>query len=225
MKSLQVRAIGGLIFLVIVIGLIIFLPAGTLNFTAGWIYFLVFSISITFITFYFLKNNPALVDSRTKVGPTAETQMTQKIIQSFASLFFIALLAIPGFDHRFGWSHVPFALIIFSNLMALLGFAGIFRVMLENSFLSSTIEVAEDQKVISTGPYALVRHPMYLGAFILLAFTPLALGSYWDLLFAAAIVTVIILRLLDEEKYLLKNLPGYEEYRLKTKYRLIPGIW
>jgi protein-S-isoprenylcysteine O-methyltransferase Ste14 len=225
MKSLFVRAVAGLIFLILVIALVIFIPAGTLNFPAGWIYFLVFSLSITFISFYFLKNNPALVDSRTRVGPTAETEMSQKIIQSFSSFFFIALLALPGFDHRFGWSDVPFLLVIFANLMALLGFAGIFRVMLENSFLSSTIEVAENQKVISTGPYAIVRHPMYLAAFVMLGFTPLALGSYWDLIFAAGIVTAIIFRLLDEEKYLLKNLPGYEEYCHKTKYRLIPGIW
>jgi protein-S-isoprenylcysteine O-methyltransferase Ste14 len=225
MKSLFFRAVAGLIFLVIVIGLLIFFPARTLNFPAGWIYFLVFSVSITIISFYFLKNNPALVDSRTRVGPSAETEMSQKIIQSFSSFFFVALLALPGFDHRFGWSHVPFALVIFSNLMALLGFAGIFRVMLENSFLSSTIEVAEGQKVISTGPYAIVRHPMYSAAFVLLGFTPLALGSYWDLIFAVGIVTAIIFRLLDEEKYLSKNLPGYSEYMLKTKYRLLPGIW
>jgi protein-S-isoprenylcysteine O-methyltransferase Ste14 len=225
MKNLYFRAFAGLIFLMFVMGIFIFLPAGSLNFREGWFYYFVFFFSTTVITLYFLRKSPDLIDRRTKVGPVAEQQKSQKIIQSFASIIFIALLVIPGLDHRFNWSHVPFSLVIAANFMVLLGFVIIFRVFLENSFTSSTIEVDKDQTVVSTGPYRWVRHPMYFGGVTLIVFTPLAMGSYWGIWCSIGLTAVIVIRLLEEEKFLNKNLIGYKEYCDHTKYRLIPGIW
>jgi len=158
-------------------------------------------------------------------GPTAEKETAQKIIMFFASIGFIALLVVSAFDYRFGWSSVPVAVEIAGDLLVAIGFYFIFLVYKENSFTSATIEVAENQKVISTGPYALVRHPMYASAFLYLIGTPLALGSYWGLLALVFMAPFLIWRLLDEERFLEKNLPGYREYQKKVRHHLVPHLW
>src|SRR5262249_14985600 len=148
-----------------------------------------------------------------------------KIIMVFASIGFIALLVVPALDYRFGWSAVPVPVEIAGDLLVAIGFYFIFLVYKENSFASATIGLAENQRVITTGPYALVRHPMYASAFLYLIGTPLALGSYWGLLALAFMAPVLIWRLLDEERFLKKNLPGYAEYQDKVRHHLVPHIW
>ena len=223
--SISQQAILGLVFLAVVVWLALFVPAGKLYYWQGWLYWLVFFTSVTAISLYFIRKDPNLISSRLKVGPTAETKRSQKISQAFAAIFFILLLLIPTFDFRFGWSNVPFYLVIISDVFVVLGFAIVFLVFRQNTFASAIIEVKTEQKVISTGVYGVVRHPMYSGALLLLLFTPLALGSFWGTLAFFPLFAVICYRLIDEEKTLSKNLKGYEEYRLKTRHRLIPYVW
>jgi protein-S-isoprenylcysteine O-methyltransferase Ste14 len=158
-------------------------------------------------------------------GPTAEKETTQKIIMLFASIGFIALLVVPALDYRFGWSAVPVLLVIAGDLLVAIGFYFILLVYKENTFTSAIIEIAENQKVISTGPYALVRHPMYASALLYLTGTPLALGSYWGLVALVFMISFLIWRLFDEERFLAKNLPGYMEYQQKVQRRLVPYVW
>jgi Putative protein-S-isoprenylcysteine methyltransferase len=151
-----------LVFLVtiVMLGLFLFVPAGTLNFWQAWVYSIVFFVSSTTITFYIWKNDPALLERRSKIGLVEEKEKTQKIIQGFAYIGFILILAIPALDHRFGWSHVPFFIVILGDILVIAGLYLYFLVLKENTFASATIEITRDQKVISTGPYSLVRHPM-----------------------------------------------------------------
>jgi protein-S-isoprenylcysteine O-methyltransferase Ste14 len=158
-------------------------------------------------------------------GPFAEKEPAQKVIMSVVSLGFIALIVLPGIDHRLGWSDVPPAVAAAGNVLVLLGWIGIFLVFSENSFTSSTIELAPDQRVISTGPYALVRHPMYAAALVMLLGIPIALGSWWSVLLVVAMMPALIWRMLDEERFLARNLPGYTEYLGRVRYRLLPGVW
>jgi protein-S-isoprenylcysteine O-methyltransferase Ste14 len=223
--EIKIKAFFGLVFLLALMWLVLFLPAWTLDFFQAWGFWLTFSISTVIITVYLLKNDMKLLEFRTKAGPTSETQKSQKIIQIFASIFFILLLIVPGFDHRYHWSNVPVSLVILGDVFVLLGFIIVFLVFKENSFASGIIETDKEQKVITTGPYRIVRHPMYTGGLLLLLFTPLALGSYWAIIFAFLLFAIIVIRLLYEEKFLMKNLPGYKEYCEKTRYRLIPLIW
>lgn len=225
MKSLTVKAFVGLLQLVLIVSVMLFLPAWTIHYWQAWIFLLVFSGAVFLITLYFLRKDPKLIESRVQVGPVAEQQKSQKVIQAFASLFFITPFIISGLDHRFGWSHVPTPLVIFGDILVALGLYFVFLVFRENTFTSATIEVQEQQRVISTGPYALVRHPMYAGAFIMLLGIPLALGSWWAYLFIFLLFVAIVWRLLEEEKFLAINLPGYTRYRQKVRYRLIPFIW
>ena len=215
----------GLAFLAIVMGLLLFLPAGTVRYWQAWGYLCIFLGASLLITIYLVKKDPALLERRLKAGPTAEKEKQQKIIMFFASAGFIALLVVSAFDHRFMWSSLPVYVAIAGDLSTALGFYIVFLVYKENPFTSATIEVVADQEVISTGPYAVVRHPMYAGSLPLLLGTPLGLGSYWGLLPLAATMPFLMWRLLDEERFLSKNLPGYTEYCTKVRWRLIPGVF
>lgn len=225
MLSLLLRSLAGLLFLILMLGLALFVSAGTFAYWQAWLYLAVFASCVTLITGYLVAYDRRLLESRLNVGPVAETQRSQQVIQGFASLFFLALFIVPGMDHRFHWSHVSIVLILLSDAMVILSLGIVFLVFLENSFTSAIIEVSSEQRVISTGPYSLVRHPMYSGAMLLLIFTPLALGSWIGLPMALPVIFVIVARLLNEEKFLQSNLPGYEEYRRKVPHRLIPFVW
>ena len=143
----------------------------------------------------------------------------------WTSIGFISLLVVPALDYRFKWSVVPVAIVALGNLLVVIGFCLIFLVYRENPYSSATIEIVEEQKLVSTGPYAVVRHPMYASALLYLIGTPLALGSYWGLLGLGAMMPFLLWRLLDEERLLTKELPGYAEYRKRVRYRLIPHVW
>jgi protein-S-isoprenylcysteine O-methyltransferase Ste14 len=224
-EDLTGRAWKGLVSFVVVLWLMLFLPALTLAYWQAWLYWVVFSVSLVIISAYFLKSDPDLVERRMDVGPKAETERRQKIIQSLTSLALIVMLLVPGFDHRFGWSDVPVWLVVAGDGLVAAGFVVIFFVFKTNTYAAATIGVAEGQQVVSSGLYALVRHPMYFGAVLLFVGSPLALGSWWALLPAAGLIAALVWRLNDEERFLLENLPGYREYCGRVRQHLIPGLW
>jgi protein-S-isoprenylcysteine O-methyltransferase Ste14 len=205
--------------------LVLFVSAGTTDYWQAWVYLGIFFGASILITCYLIKNDPALLRRRLSGGPTAEKEQAQKIAMLFASVGFIALLVVPALDHRFGWSNVPLYATIAGDILTGLGFYLIFLVYKENTFTSAIIEVTPGQKVITTGPYAIVRHPMYVGGALMFLGMPLALGSYWGVLAFVAMFPALIWRLLDEERLLAANLAGYSEYCRKVRWRLVPGIF
>jgi protein-S-isoprenylcysteine O-methyltransferase Ste14 len=225
MSSLHRRAFGGLAILVLATGALLFAAAGTFDFWQAWAFLAIYLTVSLAITLYLMKRDPALLARRMSGGPFAEKEPSQRIIMSFASIGFIGLLVLPGLDHRFGWSQMPAYVAIVGDILVVLGWVGIFFVFRENSYSSATIELAADQRVISTGPYALVRHPMYAAALVMLLGMPIALGSWWGVLTMAAVAPAVVWRLLDEERFLARNLPGYTEYQRKVRYRLLPPVW
>jgi protein-S-isoprenylcysteine O-methyltransferase Ste14 len=225
MKALARKTILGFGGLLGSLALLLFVPAGTLDFWEAWVYLLVFAASTGFITLYLWRKDPKLLERRVNAGPGAEKEPAQKRIQLLASLAFIGLFLLSSLDHRYSWSKVPLWDVFVGDFLVALGFLIVFLVFKENAFTAATIEVAPEQEAVSTGPYAIVRHPMYAGALVMLFGTPLALGSWWGLLMFVAMAGIIVLRLLDEEQFLSKHLPGYEQYRRGVRYRLVPFLF
>jgi protein-S-isoprenylcysteine O-methyltransferase Ste14 len=223
--SLNLRAIVSVFVLIGVMGLIIVATSGTIDYWQAWTYLGVSFVVSLLITIYLIRNDPELLERRMVGGPTREQRKSQRAIMSFTSLAFLGLIVVPALDKRFSWSAVPLPVVLLGDLLVIVGCYFIFRVYRENSYASATIEIAKDQKVIDTGPYSLVRHPMYTSALIYLLGTPLALGSYWGLLPFLMLIPFLIWRLTDEEKMLRTELNGYEEYRHKVRHRLVPGLW
>jgi len=224
-KSLAARAWVALTGLAIVMALLLFVPAGTVRYWQGWVYLAIFIGASGLTTLYLLRKDRALLERRMRGGPTAEKRPAQKLIMVFTSIGFIALLVVPALDRRFGWSTVPLAAVVAGDALVAIGFYFISRVYRENTFTAATIQIAENQTVISTGPYAIVRHPMYASGLLYFFGTPLALGSYWGFVPLAATLPFLIWRLLDEERFLAKNLRGYAEYQRRVRHRLVPFVW
>jgi protein-S-isoprenylcysteine O-methyltransferase Ste14 len=222
LSKLKKKVLIRFIMVPIFMGLMLFLPAGSLDYWQAWIYCGVLFIPVSFVVIYFLKKDPELLERRLRMR---EKEEKQKTIIKIAYIFFFIGFIIPGLDHRYHWSNVPVLLVIVANAIVLSGYILVFFVLRENSYASRIIEVEKGQKVITTGPYAIVRHPMYLGVLLMYLSTPLALGSYWALIFFLPLLPLIVVRLLNEEEVLLRELPGYKEYCQKTRYRLIPFIW
>lgn len=225
MEDLKKKALAGLLQLFIALAAFIFLPAWTLDYWQAWIFLAVFFACVLAITIYLVKNDPKLLERRVNAGPGAEKEKSQKTIQALAMMAFVAVMVFPALDHRFGWSAVPPYVCALGDILVALGLFFVFLVFRENTFTSGIIEVGSEQKVITTGPYARVRHPMYSGALVMLFGVPLALGSWWGLLTIIPMKLAIVWRLLDEEKFLARNLAGYSEYQSKVRYRLLPFIW
>jgi len=211
-----------LILFPVFIGLFLFLPAGSFRFWEAWLFSAALFIPMCITVLYLIRKDPALLERRLR---SKEKEEKQKIIVRLFRIPSILGILIPGFDYRFNWSEVSPVLVIAANMMVFIGYIWVFLVFRENSYTSRIVEVEKGQKVISTGPYSLVRHPMYSGAILMFLFTPLALGSWWALIVFAFIPFVLIFRIFDEERVLLRDLPGYKEYCQKTRYRLIPYIW
>jgi len=205
-----------------VMGLLILLPAGTFNYWQFYVYCGLLMVPMLAVLFYFLKNDPKFLERRSK---SREKEKAQVLFSILSTLIFLAGFIIPGLDKRFGWSDVPLHITILACVLILLGYLIIFFVFRQNSYASRVIEVDEEQEVISTGLYGIVRHPMYVGVLIMYIPTPVALGSYWGLIPFALLPLSLALRILNEEKVLGENLKGYTEYCQKTRYRLIPFIW
>ncbi|MFH0885081.1 MAG: isoprenylcysteine carboxylmethyltransferase family protein [Candidatus Micrarchaeota archaeon] len=206
----------------VVLSLMFFLTAGTLDYWQAWMYLAILIIPATFVVTYFLKNDLEFLERRMKLK---EKQVKQQLVVKLSGIIFIVGFLLPGFDRRFGWSSVPPELVIAADVVVFLGYLFIFLVFRENSFAGRTIEVVKGQKVISTGPYSVIRHPMYLGTILMWTATPIALGSYWALPAFLLIVPLLVLRILNEEEVLRRELPGYKEYCNKTRYRLLPFVW
>ena len=223
--NLAIKSVFGFLNLALMMCLAIFLPAGTIHYNEAWYYLVIFFAGIIVITVYIFINDKRLLQSRLKAGATAEKRPLQKWVQGLASVGFIGLYVVSGFDHRYQWSHVPSSLVITSDMLLVFTMLLFFIVFKKNSYLSATVEVQKDQTVVNDGPYSIVRHPMYSAALLLFIASPLALGSYWALLTLPVMVLVLALRCLDEEKALKKDLPGYSDYCKKVKYRLIPFIF
>jgi len=219
------KMLASLAGLVLVMGVLIFVPAGTLDYWQAWLFLACYFAASLLLSLWLMKNDPALLQRRMRGGPFAEGERNQKIIMTITSLGFVGLLVIPGLDHRFGWSHMPPAIAVLGDLFLLAGWFGIFLVFRANSYAAATIQVEAGQKVISTGPYAIVRHPMYATALLMLLGIPLSLASWWGALLWLLLLPALAWRLLDEERVLLRDLEGYAEYRRRVRFRLIPLIW
>jgi protein-S-isoprenylcysteine O-methyltransferase Ste14 len=200
-------------------------PAGTLDYWQGWLYGILFIVTSIGIGLYFMKYDPQAVARRVEVGPGAEKEPAQKIIMTFVLIGFVLLIMAPGFDRRWHWSDVPAWLAVLANILCVVGLLGTAVVLKQNSYAASTVRVEAGQPVISTGLYGIVRHPMYSSALLLVVFTPLALGSYWSLLLVIPLIGVLAWRLLDEERVLKRDLPGYADYCRQVRSRLVPGVW
>jgi protein-S-isoprenylcysteine O-methyltransferase Ste14 len=219
------KAFLGLAQLAGTLGLILFAPAWTFDYPLAWIYLALFTLAAALITAYLATHDPALLERRIRAGPRAESAPLQQAIQTVAALTFAGIFLLASLDHRFLWSRVPLAVAAASDFVCVLGFLIVFAVFRENTYTAATIEVAPGQTVVSTGPYAIVRHPMYAGGLILIAGTPLGLGSWWALIFVLPLTLAIVVRLLDEETYLAAHLSQYVRYRREIRFRLFPGIW
>lgn len=208
------------IILTVFMWIILFIPAGSIKFWEAWIFWSGFSIITFFITFYFMKKNPEFLSRRTKVKQTKEIIKTPLILK----VYYLGFI-LPGIDFRFHWSNIELRIVILSNIIVFASYIFIFYVFKKNSYASTVIQVESEQNVISSGPYSLVRHPMYLGMVIMSLFMPIALGSYISIIPMIFIIPITIIRIKNEEEILLKNLNGYNKYCSKTKYRLIPFVW
>jgi len=222
--NLSTKALLSVFVLAFLVGVIIFVAAGTMDYWQAWVYLFIFTVASFLITIDLIKNDPELLKRRMRGGPLAEQRREQRVIMWFTSLAFIALLIVPGLDHRYSWFSVSLSFVVVGNVLVALGFYFIFRVYRENTYTSATIELAENQRVIDSGPYAFVRHPMYVGALLYLLGTPLALGSYWGVLPFVFIFAMLMWRIVDEEQ-VLKELEGYTEYKQRVRFRLLPGVW
>ena len=217
-SRLTVRVLNALV----VMGAMLFIPAGTLKFWQGWAYLIMFFVPGLLAFVYFYKHDPELVERRLRFK---EKVREQKQIMTFVYVIWLIAFLLPGIDHRFGWSRLPLYLMLASQVVVFCGYLLTLWVVKVNRFAARTIQVEPGQKVVSTGPYGIIRHPMYLGVCATLLFTPLALGSYFALPAFVLLIPLVVLRLLNEEKVLRQELPGYSEYCLNTRFRLVPFLW
>jgi protein-S-isoprenylcysteine O-methyltransferase Ste14 len=204
---------------------LLFWPAETLNYWQAWVFIAIFIAATIIPSIYLAANDPAALRRRMKAGPTAETRPVQRVAVVGTIVSVVAELVISALDHRFGWSQVPTAVIIVGNVLVAVGLGLAQLVVIQNSYAAATITVEAEQKVVSTGLYGVVRHPMYVGALIMMVGTPLALDSYWGLVAIFPGLAVLALRIVDEENMLRQELTGYREYIEKVHYRLVPYVW
>ena len=206
-------------------GLALFWPAGTFDYWQAWVFFGIFvGLSVIYTVSVGL-TNPEVLRRRMNAGPRHESRPVQKIVSAGVVVAYFGLLVVSGLDHRFGWSHVPTAVVVVGNLLAWLGLGIAMVVIVQNNYAAANVTVEAQQAVVSTGLYGLVRHPMYFGVLIMFIGVPLALGSYWSLVLVAVAAILFTARIFDEEKALTQELAGYREYTEKVHSRLLPGVW
>lgn len=204
---------------------LIFFPAWTLQYWRGWAFAAVFMTCCTLYTVYLARHDPALLKRRTEGGVSHEKEFAQKIVIASLYIAFIALIVIPPLDVRFHWSLMPGQVSMVGDALVVLSFYVFYLVSKVNTYAAASVRVEEGQTVITTGVYAIVRHPMYFAALFLFVGTPIALGSWWTLLVFPLFIPILVVRILNEERVLARDLPGYGEYMHEVRYRLIPGIW
>lgn len=223
--KIALQTLASAVFGLVALGVALFWPAGTFDYWQAWVFITVFIVCTIGPSCYLAVKNPAALRRRMQAGPAAESRMVQKIAISATFVTSFALFVVSALDHRFGWSHVPAALAIAGNVLVGAGLIFAQAVVIQNSFAGASIQVEDDQQLVSTGLYGVVRHPMYLGALVMMLATPVALGSYWGVLIAVAALPVLAVRILDEERLLRTDLAGYDAYTEKVRYRLLPYVW
>jgi protein-S-isoprenylcysteine O-methyltransferase Ste14 len=223
--TLARRAFASVAKFLVALAAILFLTAWSLAWWQGWLFLVLFGAYLFLTTADLARHDPELLARRMSAGPRAEKDPAQKRIQTLMGVLFFLFILFPGLDHRFGWSSVPVPIVLAGELLVLLSMVIIFFVFRQNSFAASTVEIQREHHVISNGLYGLVRHPMYMGALVLVIGVPLALGSWWGLAFLPAIALLLARRLIEEERLLIRDLPGYASYRHKVRFRLVPHLW
>lgn len=221
-RDLVIKAVSRYALAMLALGLMFFLPAGTLRYWQAWVYLFILFTPMAFVLCYLLRNDPDLLERRLRMQ---EREATQKRVIEVSLLLFLFAFLLPGFDRRFGWSHVHPAVVIAADIAFLAGYGLFLLVLKENRYAARTIQVEAGQKVIQTGPYAVVRHPMYSATLLMYLSSPLALGSYWAVIPMLAYPVLLAARIRNEERLLLQELEGYREYMAKVRYRLIPKVW
>ena len=221
-NNLFFQAISKFLLGVVLVGLLIFLPAGTLEYFGGWLFTALLFIPILLMGIIMYVKAPELLQKRLD---SKENESTQKGVVALSGLVFFAGFVVAGLDFRFGWSEVPLWAVITASVVLLISYVLYAEVMRENAYLSRTVRVEKDQKIVDTGLYGIVRHPMYAVTVWLFLSIPIVLGSWWALVCFLPYVVVVVVRILDEEKLLVRELEGYEDYKKRVKYRLLPFIW
>ena len=225
MMKVAIQAIASVLIGLVVFGLLVFWPAGTFDYWQGWAFIAVFAASTMIPSLYLAAKNPAALERRMQAGPAAETRPLQKLIISFAFVSLGATIVVSALDFRFGWSSVPAAISVIGDVLVALGLGISMIVTIQNGYAAANVKVESGQDLVSTGLYGVVRHPMYFGNVVLMIGIPLALGSYWGLLFVIPGLAVLATRILDEEKVLTQQLAGYRDYAQRVHYRLVPYVW
>ncbi len=223
--KLIAQSLASAVFGVLFFAVLLFIPAGTLSYWQAWAFVAVFMVATLVPSGYLAVKNPAALRRRMRAGPSHETRTVQKVVMSATILTIAAALIVSALDHRFAWSHVPTAVVILGNVLVAVGLGVAQFVVIQNGYAAATITVESEQPLVSTGMYGLVRHPMYVGALIMMIGMPLALDSYWGLLVLLPGVLALAVRILDEEQMLSEQLTGYPEYMQKVHYRLVPHVW
>jgi protein-S-isoprenylcysteine O-methyltransferase Ste14 len=223
--KIALQAIASGLIGLVVFGLLVFWPAGTFDYWQGWAFIAVFAAATIIPSLYLAATNAAALKRRMQAGPAAETRPLQKLIITFAFVSLGATIVVSAFDFRFGWSSVPAAISVVGDALVAVGLGISMLVTIQNGYAAANIAVESGQKLVSTGLYGLVRHPMYLGNVVMMVGIPLALGSYWGLLFLVPGLAVLAIRIVDEEKVLTQDLAGYPDYAQKVHYRLLPYVW
>jgi protein-S-isoprenylcysteine O-methyltransferase Ste14 len=220
--KLLINGLTKLILGLVLVGAMLFLPAWTLHYPGAWLFLGLLFVPMLIMGAVMLIRAPALLEKRLD---GKEKEATQKGVVALSGLMFPAGFVLSALDFRFSWSHVPLWLVVTASALFLIGYGLYAEVMRENAYLSRTIEVQENQTVIDTGLYGMVRHPMYLATLLMFLPLPLILGSFWGLIPFALYPAIIVVRILNEEKVLTDGLDGYAEYKQKVRYRLIPYFW
>ena len=221
-KKLLINALVKFLLGGVMIGALLFLPAWTVRYPGGWLFMALLLIPTAIMGVVLLIKAPDLLEKRLS---DKENEATQKGVVALSGLMFLFGFVLPSLDFRFGWSSVPLWVTVVSSVLFLAGYAMFAEVLRENAYLSRTVEVQKGQKVISTGLYGVVRHPMYMATLLMFLPMPLILGSFWGLIPLAVYPVVIAVRIVNEEKVLTEGLEGYAEYKTRVKYRLVPFIW
>ena len=223
LAQLKKRALIQFLSFPLTVGICFFWPAGTFQYWEAWVFIGFFSSMMLGMTMYLLKNDPQLLERRLDRG---ESRQDQKLVIILSTLILLPIFLLPGFDHRYNWSNVPMVVVFLGDLIVLASYYLFFRVLKENSYASRVVKVEKEvQKAITTGPYAIVRHPMYFAIIIMFGAIPVATGSYWGVLPVIPLILLLAFRVRDEEKLLVEELEGYAEYMKQTRYRIFPGIW
>ena len=224
MKTLAKGVVSAALGLV-AFGLMLFLPAGTFHYWQAWVFLAVFAFYTWIPSVYLVRKNPAALERRMHAGPLAETRTLQQIVSTVVFICFPAMLVVSALDHRFGWSPVPTTVTVVGDILVAVGLGVAMLVVAQNGYAAANITVEPGQTLVSTGLYGLVRHPMYSGSVIMMVGVPLALDSYWGLVFVIPALVALALRIRDEEELLQQQLSGYREYEQQVHYRLVPFVW